>query len=243
MRDYYEILQLPRTCSETDVKKAYRSLALKYHPDKNSGKDTGEKFKLVAEAYQVLVDPQSRRDYDYKLNNPRRGRYRSEEDFFDFSSSHRHQFVNPHDIFRHFFRNGDPFESFFNNDPFFSSPFQNNRHSNSLFSNDSFFSETGFGRSGNRHPSIETSVFSSSFGFGDGFNSSVKSRSQQTVIRNGRRETITTTTENGQTTVERQWDGPDNTIHWEKSVNGEVIESGKQGKKIRNNSSNSRRLT
>ncbi len=63
--DYYEILELSRDCDGTQIKKAYRKLAMKYHPDRNSGdKEAEEKFKLVNEAYQVLSDSEKRAIYD-----------------------------------------------------------------------------------------------------------------------------------------------------------------------------------
>ncbi|MBN2085426.1 MAG: DnaJ domain-containing protein [Anaerolineales bacterium] len=64
-RDYYQALGVARTASEDEIKKAYRKLAMKYHPDRNrGGKDTGEKFKEINEAYEVLSDPQKRARYD-----------------------------------------------------------------------------------------------------------------------------------------------------------------------------------
>lgn len=63
--DYYEILGVERTASEDEIKKAFRKLAIKYHPDKNPGdKSAEEKFKKVAEAYDVLRDPEKRQRYD-----------------------------------------------------------------------------------------------------------------------------------------------------------------------------------
>jgi len=65
MRDYYEILGLQKSASEGDIKKAYRKMAMKYHPDKNEGdKDAEEKFKEVAQANEVLSDSEKRRLYD-----------------------------------------------------------------------------------------------------------------------------------------------------------------------------------
>jgi molecular chaperone DnaJ len=65
-RDYYEVLGVPREADDQALKAAYRKLALKYHPDRNSGDKTAEeKFKEAAEAYSVLSDPQKRAAYDH----------------------------------------------------------------------------------------------------------------------------------------------------------------------------------
>ena len=65
-KDYYKILGVPQNSSDDDIKKAYRKLAMQYHPDKNPGKEkwANEKFKEINEAYGVLGNPEKRKQYD-----------------------------------------------------------------------------------------------------------------------------------------------------------------------------------
>jgi molecular chaperone DnaJ len=64
-RDYYDILGVNKSADEQEIKKAYRKLAIKYHPDKNpDNKDAEDKFKEAAEAYEVLSNPDKRAKYD-----------------------------------------------------------------------------------------------------------------------------------------------------------------------------------
>jgi molecular chaperone DnaJ len=64
-KDYYELLGINKGASDDDIKKAFRKLAIKYHPDKNKGdKEAEEKFKEINEAYQILSDPQKKAQYD-----------------------------------------------------------------------------------------------------------------------------------------------------------------------------------
>ncbi|MBQ3629619.1 MAG: molecular chaperone DnaJ [Prevotella sp.] len=71
-RDYYEVLGVDKKASEDEIKKAYRKIAIKYHPDRNPGdKEAEAKFKEAAEAYNVLHDPQKRQQYDtFGFNAP-----------------------------------------------------------------------------------------------------------------------------------------------------------------------------
>lgn len=64
-RDFYEVLGVEKSASQDEIAKAYRKLALKFHPDSNQGDDAAiNKFKEAAEAYEVLSDPQKRAKYD-----------------------------------------------------------------------------------------------------------------------------------------------------------------------------------
>lgn len=121
-KDYYRLLDLGKEAGPQDIKKAYRRLALIYHPDRNPGKKADdEKFKEISEAYGVLIDPKKRQEYDLLLKtgfNDQRAqkgfRYSQDEIFRDI-------FKNPHasEIFqelgKEFSRFGLRFdESFFN---------------------------------------------------------------------------------------------------------------------------------
>src|SRR3954465_4968140 len=64
-RDFYEILGVAKSASEEEIKKSYRKLAMKYHPDRNpDSKEAEEKFKEVKEAYEMLTNPEKREAYD-----------------------------------------------------------------------------------------------------------------------------------------------------------------------------------
>ena len=63
-KDYYESLGIAKTASADEIKRAYRKLALQYHPDRNKGKESEEKFKEVTRAYEVLSDSQKKEQYD-----------------------------------------------------------------------------------------------------------------------------------------------------------------------------------
>jgi molecular chaperone DnaJ len=106
-KDYYEILGVPRNATQEEIKKAYRRLALKYHPDRNPGdKEAEEKFKEAAEAYSVLGDPQKRATYDRYGHEGLRG-----EGFTGFTGFESSLFEEFADILGSFFGFGDFFTS------------------------------------------------------------------------------------------------------------------------------------
>ena len=118
-KDYYKILGVEKGAGEEEVKKAYRKMALKFHPDKNKEPDAEEKFKEIAEAYEVLSDADKRAAFDRYgeegLSKGGRGRDRAGP---TFSRSHSYATMDPFDLFRTFFGSGDPFSDPFGNDPF-----------------------------------------------------------------------------------------------------------------------------
>lgn len=63
-KDYYKILNVQKSASAADIKRAYRKLSLKYHPDKNPSPDAAQKFSEIAQAYDVLSDPEKREVYN-----------------------------------------------------------------------------------------------------------------------------------------------------------------------------------
>ncbi|MFW6139362.1 MAG: molecular chaperone DnaJ, partial [Spirochaetota bacterium] len=114
-KDYYEVLGVDRNASKEDIKKAYRKLAVKYHPDRNQGnKEAEEKFKEATEAYEVLGDDHRRKLYDqYGHEGVKAGAeggfqgFRSTADFEDLFGGFSDIFGR--DIFEEFFGFGDMF--------------------------------------------------------------------------------------------------------------------------------------
>ncbi len=84
--EYYEVLGVSKSASSQDIKKAYRKLALKYHPDKNEGdKASEEKFKEISEAYAVLSDKEKKQQYDTYGSTGFHQRYSQEDIFRNFN--------------------------------------------------------------------------------------------------------------------------------------------------------------
>ena len=90
-RDYYEVLNVSKDASKEEIKKAYRKLALKYHPDRNKAPEAESQFKEISEAYAVLSDDEKRSQYDRFGHEGINGRYTAEDIFrgADFESIFR----------------------------------------------------------------------------------------------------------------------------------------------------------
>lgn len=151
-KDHYAVLQIPRTASQADIKKAYRRLALQYHPDKNPDDRAGaeEKFKAIAIAYETLSDPAKKSEYDLYGSSHERDRTAPRDEYSFFSdplimfgqrtraSRRDADLDDAFRLFESFFGGKDPFADFMN-DPFF--------RGDSSTAGSSFFS-SGLGGSG-----------------------------------------------------------------------------------------------
>jgi curved DNA-binding protein len=108
-KDYYAVLGVAKNASTEDIKKSYRKLALKYHPDKNPGdKKAEEKFKEITEAYAVLSDPEKRKQYDQFGEAGFHQRFSQEDIFrgFDVGDIFREFGFGTEDIFSQLFGGG-----------------------------------------------------------------------------------------------------------------------------------------
>lgn len=199
--DYYKVMEIAKHATAEDIKKAYRKLALRYHPDKNPGdpETAAVQFKKISEAFAVLSDPKRRQTYDTYGHSGLR----------DFEQQHSDQpRRSTKDLFREVFGD-DPFFS-----SFFSSPFMADDIGVG-FGRPSTFGATRMGGGFPSFPGFGSNMdmfggggFSSSSSFSSGgglFNGRgggmySESRSTSTIIQNGRQITTTKTTINGKTT-------------------------------------------
>ncbi|XP_074154781.1 dnaJ homolog subfamily B member 2 isoform X2 [Sminthopsis crassicaudata] len=189
MASYYEILDVPSNASPDDIKKAYRKKALQWHPDKNpDNKEFAEqKFKEVAEAYEVLSDERKRNLYDRYGKDGLSGAAGSESPWAG-SGGFTFTFRNPEDVFREFFGSQDPFADFFDD----LGPGHGMLHARAFF---------GFGSPFSGHP-----AFASAFSFSPGAHS-LRSVTTSTAFVDGHRVTTRRIRENGEERVEVEEDG------------------------------------
>ncbi|XP_004473476.1 dnaJ homolog subfamily B member 8 [Dasypus novemcinctus] len=205
MANYYEVLGVQACASQEDIRKAYRKLALRWHPDKNpdSKEEAEKRFKQVSEAYEVLSDAKKRALYDragrdgWRAGSGASGPCRSP---FDAG----YTFRNPEDIFREFFGGLDPF-SF----DFWDGPLGGGREGRGLrgafpagFGEFPAFAEafSAFDGLGRGRSAFSSAAFG---GSGSGFKSVMSS----TEMVNGRKVTTKRIVENGQERVEVEEDG------------------------------------
>lgn len=212
MKDYYQVLGVSKSATEKDIKKAYRKLALKWHPDKNidNKEEAEEKFKEISEAYQVLSDKDKKRQYDNGSYDPFGGNSNNQH-FNHFSGFGGHdfgfKFMDAHDLFAQFADDG-----FFDDDDFFASFGMQNRNKKKSGGNKRFKSmfnhgfdddfsmftggSGGFGNDPFHRSSMNQHGFGGGFGgfggggFGGGGGVS-KSTTTSTKFVNGKRLTVT----------------------------------------------------
>lgn len=127
-RDFYDVLGVKKDASAAEIKKAYRQLALKYHPDRNKSKDAAEKFKEISEAYEVISDSKKRQTYDqfgHTAFDPSQGfggfggqsrTYRQGPFTYTYTTSGGPGagfggFTDPFEIFESFFGGASPFRT------------------------------------------------------------------------------------------------------------------------------------
>ncbi|CAF0780111.1 unnamed protein product [Brachionus calyciflorus] len=233
-KSYYEMLELTNTASEADIKKAYRKLALKWHPDKNPNnqKEAEIKFKEISEAYEVLSDKKKREIYDkYGKEGLTRGagggggsRGNSSDEDFDFMFRQGgFRFRSPNDIFEEFFGTKNIFDLFENDDIFSGFQRSSQKRSQRNDGNDmgstimqSFFGFPGGGSVFGGPGFASFSSFSSSGNSSGGSHGMVKSTSKSTKVINGKKFVTTKIVENGVETVITEEDG----VVKSKTING-----------------------
>jgi len=105
-KDYYEILGLSKSATVDEITKAYRRLAMKYHPDRNKDAGAEEKFKEIKDAYEHLTDPKKKSASEYAYTYKRRTQKESEYPYYDFEKDADHYYDN-------FFKDDDIYKEIF----------------------------------------------------------------------------------------------------------------------------------
>ncbi|XP_003701224.1 dnaJ homolog subfamily B member 6 isoform X2 [Megachile rotundata] len=217
MVDYYKVLEVQRTASSGDIKKAYRKLALKWHPDKNPENldEANKRFKEISEAYEVLIDEKKRRVYDQygKEGLQMSGGKRRHEDDIGTYFTGTFVFRDPEEVFREFF--GDTsFENLFSSltGTGVGRPFNRySRPSSNSISTSSHLNNLFEGLSGNFTSFNTFTTIDGNNGGG-----SVKRTSTSTRFINGKKITTKKVFENGKETIMSY----ENDVLKSKTVNG-----------------------
>ncbi|RZF48766.1 hypothetical protein LSTR_LSTR012743 [Laodelphax striatellus] len=234
MVDYYRVLDVSKQASTEDIKKAYRKLALKWHPDKNPDNpdESNKKFKEISEAYEVLSDEKKRRVYDQYGKEGlglgdrgrSRGRHHGQDPFHDMMYEFHFAFRDPDEVFREFF-GGSPFDDMFGvgrHNHWSSGPVGGLSPFGGLHPFDLNIAAFGdmFGGGGGMHRGgggQQFTSFSSSFGGGgNGGGANVKRTSTSTRFIGNKKITTKKVVENGKETVLQY----ENDVLKSKTVNG-----------------------
>uniref|UniRef100_A0A674CGU4 DnaJ heat shock protein family (Hsp40) member B5 n=1 Tax=Salmo trutta TaxID=8032 RepID=A0A674CGU4_SALTR len=148
-KDYYKMLGIPKGSNEEEIKKAYRRMALRFHPDKNTDANAEDKFKEIAEAYEVLSDPKKRVIYDQLGEEGLKAGGSSGQSGVPGGSYHYTFHGDPHATFASFFGGSNPFDMFFG-------PHRNHHNRSNGFhsKDDPFTSFTHFGFPGGQDPPV-----------------------------------------------------------------------------------------
>lgn len=146
-KDFYRILGVAKTANDDEIKKAYRKLALKYHPDKNKAVGAEEKFKEVAEAYEILSDKKKRDIYDQYGEEGLKGEQPTGAGSAGADSYSYTFHGDPRATFAQFFGTNDPFSIFFGSDGGERNPFGGNDMFGGAMDQDDIFSQMS-GRGG-----------------------------------------------------------------------------------------------
>ncbi|XP_054007241.1 dnaJ homolog subfamily B member 3 isoform X3 [Hylaeus anthracinus] len=211
MVDYYKILEVQRTASSGDIKKAYRKLALRWHPDKNPENldESNKKFKEISEAYEVLIDEKKRRVYDQygKEGLQMPGNKRRHDDDFDPRFANTFVFRDPAEVFREFF-GGSAFADLYKMTDDLNVGFHRRSHPSSNSISTPFFNPFGihfspftniFEGGGNTFTSFNS--FASFDGTSGGGGGAVRRTNTSTRFINGKKITTKKIYENGKETI------------------------------------------
>lgn len=212
MSDYYKILKIAKSATAQEIKKAYRKLALKWHPDKNPNNtaEANKVFREISEAYEVLSDPKKRKMYDRYGKCFNKEPSGNNHEFFDFGRFDPFTFRDPEDVFKEFF--GGTLNDIFGGMGF--SSMTRGPGSRSLFDSfDNMFSDD-FGSSGGFGSC--TTMESSFSNFSQSPNTYVKRTSTTTQYVNGKKVTTVKVFENGKEVVTQY----ENDVLTSKLVNG-----------------------